>query len=331
MSLSTFGGHLTPTSLVRGVPGAKAGDERRDWRPSFERRHQIAVRVLLAALLCGTALGAPLKADAGALLLIGGAIIGVPHGSSDFVVAYRLLSPRVGLAWLPTFLTAYLAAVGIMLLGWALAPAATFLAFLTVSGFHFGAPEDGTTRGDLIQYFARASTPVLPIFLCHPGDVAGLIGIMSGWAPEAVTAALTELRVVGLPVYGAFLCWVTVQAAARPAHRLGETVELLLLAAAAVALPPLLTFAAFFCLIHAVRHMAGLGHARFPRRPGAALGLAAAIVVPSAVACGLALGFAWDALAGMLSTEHLLARALQLTAALTMPHVALEWWAHRDT
>ena len=340
MSLSIRGGGLRgPAALVRGGLGwpARAGNpgaEAEEWLLCFGHWHQAAVAALLLALLCGSAL-APAPTG-GAALLVGGALIGIPHGSSDFVVAHALLSRRLGVAWLPAFLAVYLAAVGITLAGWVIAPTATFALFLAVSGFHFGAADGEVAQGDdVLRYLARALTPVLPIFLCHPGEVAGLIGLMSGRSAEAVAGVLVSARSFGLPAYATLLGSVTLAAVARHDDqmpgRLREAAELALLAVAAAALPPLATFGIYFCLIHAVRHMAHLGHEMFPRRPAAAMGLATAIVLPSALACGLTLAFFWDALAGVLTTEHLLARALQLTAALTVPHVALEWWAGRDT
>ena len=305
------------------------------WLPWFGCCHQAAVVVLLMTLLGASAIAAPLPVG-GVALLFGGALIGIPHGSSDFVVAYRVLQPGLGRGWLPAFLAAYLAAVGAMALSWAAVPATTFLAFLAISGLHFGAPDgDAAVHDNAFRYLARALTPVLPIFLCHPGEVAGIVGLMTGWPADAVAGVLVALRPAVLPAYATLLGWVVIGATTscddQTSARLREAGEVVLLAMAAAILSPLVTFAVYFCLIHAVRHMAQLGHAVFPRRAGAALGLSVAIVLPSALACCLALSFAWNALAGVLSTETLLAKALQLTAALTVPHVALEWRATRHT
>ncbi|MDX7952476.1 Brp/Blh family beta-carotene 15,15'-dioxygenase [Lichenihabitans sp. Uapishka_5] len=306
-----------------------------EWRPAFDRRHTLAVAAVLVACMA-MAVGAPagVSGATGGVLLVGGALIGMPHGSSDFVVAYRAMAPRFGRGWLPVFLCAYLAVVAAMVLGWSLAPRATFLVFLLVSGFHFGASEAAARDvDDPLRYVARALTPVLPIFLLHPQAVAGIIGLMSQDGSATVVATLETCRIPGLALYAALLGrvgWRAIAAAPYGSSRRAEAVELLLLAAAAALLPPFVTFAIYFCLLHAVRHMAELGGALYPRDGRAALGVVAAIVVPSALVCAGLLLWGWSALAGHMPTEPLLALALQVTAALTVPHLMLEWWAARE-
>jgi beta-carotene 15,15'-dioxygenase len=342
LSVTKGGGDVfaTQSQTARIGRSIRAPWSGRNWRPGFERVHWRAIVALLAVLLgLGTIAPAMLMGSlSGAVLLIGGALIGMPHGSSDFVVAHRVLKPRLNRWWLPAFLAAYLALTALALLGWRIAPTTTFVAFLAISALHFGASRDDPVRSgpSVLRYIARSCTPVVPIFLFHPADVAGIIGLMCGRPPETIVSVLIDLRPVGLGLYLAMLA-ILILRALRPAsetdppNRTREVIEHMLLAAAAYLLPPLLVFAVYFCLLHAVRHMAELGHDTFPRDGRAALALAAAIVVPSALVCLAVLSFAWDAIAGVLTTEHLLALALQVTASLTVPHVILESWAGRQT
>lgn len=323
---------------VRTAATGAAGS-RAEWYPAFDRAHwRGAVALLVTLVVWGVLAPASLSGPAGgALLLIGGALIGLPHGSSDFVVAHRLLRPRLAGWWLPAFLIAYLLVTATVLLGWRFAPVGTFLAFLAVSGLHFGAAEEGAApSGDAaVCYLARATTPIVPIFLCHPAAVAGIIGPMIAQPAAAVAFRLDQLRPAGLTLYAVLLGIVVLGALAAArrnptSSRSREAVELVLLALAADLLPPLPVFAAYFCLLHAVRHMAQLGRDVYPRNGRAALGIAAAVVLPSALVCGVALSVAWDEIAGAMTTASLVATALQVTAALTVPHVLLEWWAARS-
>ena len=289
------------------------------------------------AALSGTALlcvaspnaGVALQASAGALLIVGSALIGVPHGSSDFVVAHRLMRPALGRRWLPCFLAAYLALVGATVAAWSALPLATLLAFLVVSALHFGAGDARAEAGSPLLFAVRATTPVLPIFLIHPAGVAGLIAALGGVSEPATLHLLHDLRWPLLVPWGAALGAVALPALVADGRRARDAVELLSIALAAAVLPPLLAFGLYFCLVHAVRHMLEIADDHHPCGPAAAAALAAGIVVPSALACSVALWFAWDGLAGLLDTDAVVTEGLRVLAALTMPHMALEWWAGR--
>lgn len=306
------------------------------WRPAADRAHGIAAIGVLSgtALLClaSPPVGEALRTSSGIVLLVAGALIGVPHGSSDFVVAYRLMRPAWGRSWLPVFLAVYLAFVALTLAAWSALPLATLVGFLTVSGLHFGSGDLRATAPSGIpglDFALRATTPILPIFLIHPGGVAGFIAALGGLSEPATLHLLAALRWPLLLPWGAALAAVTLPGLLSGGRRSSEAAELLSIALAAAVLPPLLGFALYFCLVHAVRHMLEIAAEHHPTRPRAAAALAAGIVGPSALACLAALCLAWNRLDGPLDTQAMITWSLRGIAALTVPHMALELWAAR--
>ena len=272
----------------------------------------------------------------GAALLIGGALIGVPHGSSDFVVAHRALRPSLGLAWLPVFLVGYLAVVALVLLGWWVAPLPTLLTFIILSALHFGHGDfDAHERRHGFALAVRATTPLLPVLLIRPAGVAELIALLGGLDEAAVSRALDGLR---WPLVSAWAmavscfvipCMIPLGRGPAGTRRRRDALEIGAIALAAVALPPLLAFALYFCLVHALRHMISIADEYQPCDAWRAAFLVTAIVVPSAAVCLVALASAWNGIAGSLETTDVLAWSIRLIAALTIPHMALEAWVQR--
>ena len=324
---------LSP-AVARPISAPVAADREPRWRRSFAKWHTGAAALVLLGLLIWH-LGQPkLSAEAwsGGLLLVGGALIGIPHGGSDFVVAAQCLRPRFGAAWLPIFLASYLALVALVITGWALVPSITLIMFLILSGLHFGAADvrgAGDDRSPLI-FLLRATTPILPIFMFHAGDVGPIIAALTKTSDAAAIGALHWLRTLMLGPWLACLALFTlrtlmlIRVGTFNPGRMMQVVEIVGLVAAAVLLPALASFAFYFCVLHAVRHMADLADDLHPREPKKAMTLVAIIVAPAAVLCLAVLTLCWDVLAGVLATQDLIASALQLTAALTVPHMALE-------
>ena len=262
-------------------------------------------------------------------LLAGGALIGIPHGASDFVVAHRLFGRTLGRLWLVVFVPAYLALVFGVLLAWRVAPLATLLVFLAISSLHFAGEDLEACGGPptLLRWLARISTPLVPIVMLHLSEVTPIFATMSGQDAGRFMAALQPL---GAPLLGG---WLIVAGMAVLSGFAGsiwhsdrgvESCELLALAIAAVVLPPLVTFAIYFCLIHAVRHVAGLTAGLHPTDGRRALRLSAVVVLPLAAVCVALLAGCWSTIAGVMTTDNLLCVALQLVAALTVPHMLLD-------
>lgn len=324
-----------PATLPRATPvGEAVGWPGPGWRPAVDRAHGTAAIAVLSctALLALVSPGAAaaLGAASGPLLLVGGALIGVPHGSSDFVVAHRAMRPALGRWWLPAFLAGYLALVALAMACWALLPLATLLGFLALSGLHFGWGDMRAAPAPprpALAFAVRATTPVLPIFLIHPAGVAPFIAALAGVPESAASRLLEVLRwPLSLP-WALALAVVTLPpllGAPRSRAQARDAGELLAIALAAAALPPLLAFGLYFCLVHALRHMAALAEDHHPTRPAAAARLVAAVVLPSAAVCLAVLALSWDGIAGLLDTATLVTWSLRVVAALTVPHMALD-------
>lgn len=319
---------LRPYVAAGSLEAARSSSE---WLRWFAFIHTIAASGLLLVLCGWSMFGAPAALGVGAgAVLIGGALIGVPHGSSDFLVAHRLFGPMLGHLWLPVFVLAYLAVVLVMLMAWSFVPFATLLAFLAISGVHFGMEDLGAygIPRTPLRWIVRISTPLLPIVTFHLSEVAPFFATMSARDAGFVIATLEPYRAPLLAIWMA-ATMVTVlldlwPSAAPRAECYIEGCELLALTTAAVLLPPLVTFAIYFCVVHAVRHMAELTAQFHPRNSGRALSLAALIIVPSAGICLVGLAASWSAIAGAVTTNALLCYALQVVAALTVPHMLLD-------
>ncbi len=310
------------------------------WRGEVDSTHRLLTSVVLGGAV-SIAVVWPNTASvsaawSGAALLIGGALIGVPHGSSDFVVAHRALKPTFGRVWLPAFLVGYLAIVAAVLFGWCVAPLPTLLVFVVLSGAHFG-------HGDLVAgecrrglaLAVRATTPLLPVLLLHPAGVTDIIALLGGVEEPAVARALDVLRWPLVLPWGAAVVWLVVPRIVQRARGLAgkrkrrDAMEITAIALAASTLPPLLAFALYFCFVHALRHLIDIADEYRPHDAQRAVFLVLAIVVPSASVCLVALASTWHGIAGSLGTTDVLAWSVRMIAALTVPHIALEAWVAR--
>jgi len=77
-----------------------------------------------------------------ALLVLGVAVIGVPHGGLDHWVGRQRLQPTLGRLWAPVFLIGYLAIAILVAVGWTTFPLSTAIVFFLISAWHFGWEDD---------------------------------------------------------------------------------------------------------------------------------------------------------------------------------------------
>jgi Brp/Blh family beta-carotene 15,15'-monooxygenase len=173
------------------------------------------------------------------------AVVGLPHGALDPLVARKagLWRNPSGLA---RFIGAYLFLAAIAGLLWVWAPKFSLAAFLAYSAWHFaGDWRDWLSRG---WRLCAGATVICAPTLLYPGDVAGYFSALTG---EDVTTLVRVLQSLAIPALAG-----TIYSAAR-SFRTRPTVaaELAILAASALALPPLIFFLLYFCGLHSPRHL----------------------------------------------------------------------------
>ena len=272
-------------------------------------------------LLAGPALAAASLLPPGQrtlVTLVAIIVLGVPHGALDGELARVALRPRFGLAWFGVFALPYLGLSALVLAAWHFLPVLTLAAFLAASVWHFGAEETGST--DPVSVIAAGGAPIALAVLAHPAATAAVFATVSGTVMIAPPGWL----------WWASLLWL-VPAGWRVTRLIRSGADpspVVLLAATAIVLPPLTSFAIYFVCIHAPAHVLSLirdgGHENRIRDNAAALRLALPLT-----ALTLLLGAAlWPLYSGA-STDRLLCLTIQGLAALTLPHMLFEAWIGR--
>ena len=172
-------------------------------------------------------------------------VLGVPHGALDPIFARHLFAVR-GLAGWMVFVGAYVGLALLVIGFWLLTPAIFLFLFLVASTLHFsGDLAPGTPW--LTRLLYGGAVIVLPM-LNHAPEMTRLFGFLVD--ANAADRFVSTLQFLAWPwAAGIFLSvlvifkrdWVTAM----------ELVSYSLLVLVA---PPLLSFAAFFCVMHSARH-----------------------------------------------------------------------------
>jgi Brp/Blh family beta-carotene 15,15'-monooxygenase len=184
-------------------------------------------------------------------------LIGVPHGGLDGAVARRVGWSDGVPAWLGFHLGYILLAALVVVLWWHW-PTPSLAVFLCISGLHFGRSDilDPASAADekVSQYWlpliAHGGLISIAIPSLKPDLVAPLFGILIGAeAGAALTntiAMLWTTWLLAVLAYCAYAWFVPVWR--KPLF------SLLILLALVFLLPPLVSFALYFCLWHSRRH-----------------------------------------------------------------------------
>ncbi|MBC7563567.1 MAG: Brp/Blh family beta-carotene 15,15'-dioxygenase [Gemmatimonadaceae bacterium] len=238
------------------------------------------------------------------------AVLGLPHGALDPLMAHRLGLYHGPLSLL-LFFIGYSTLSALIVGLWLLTPVASLVGFLVISAAHFGS-DWNSKRPAAIRIFTGLALLSLPA-IRDAEQVAQLYVILSG--PDAEIVA--SWQAAAGPV---FLVAMLMAAAIASRTRLYEGVELFMAATLALTTPPLVFFTVYFCLLHSARHLReGFATERDAlRRPAGRALFGGAALAPVLVAVMLLLG---DAPAVL--DQRLLKIVFIGLAALTVPHMVV--------
>jgi beta-carotene 15,15'-dioxygenase len=185
------------------------------------------------------------------LLAIGAILLlGVPHGGLDGAVARRIGWPPGLVSWLGFHLAyAILAALTAVL--WWLFPLAGLGVFLLISALHFGGSDIASVGTDSLPWIAHGGLVPIVIPSLQPALVEPIFVILVG----AENASLLLNGLISL-----FLPWLLILIvycfyAFRQLQYRRSLVSLLGFVGLAIVLPPLVSFAVYFCFWHSRGHM----------------------------------------------------------------------------
>ena len=273
----------------------------------------------IAAILALTALLPPGPRTAAALAAI--ILLGIPHGALDIELARSALRPLLPRTWFPAFAVPYLALSAGVLVAWSLAPLPVLAIFLAASVWHFGTEETGSS--DPLPVIGAGGMPIALASLFHPAATAAIFGTV---AQVPTMTALPSWLLVGSILWLIPATVLVATMVRRGNHRHQATT--LAMAAAAIVLPPLVSFTIYFVCVHAPAHVRALiaDRVHAPRITDARA--AVRLAVP-ATALTLLLGATlWPVFPGS-PLPRLLSLTIQGLSALTLPHMLFEFWLHR--
>jgi Brp/Blh family beta-carotene 15,15'-monooxygenase len=249
-------------------------------------------------------------------------LVGVPHGGFDGAVARRLgWSKGIG-GWLGFHLGYLALAAGVVWL-WVQWPVVSLAIFLAISALHFGhsdiadvpAPTTGSPSNRWLPLIAHGGLVSIAIPSLQPLAVQPIFALLVG--DEAAVMLLQAIRTLFLPWLLSFAGYA-IYAVINPVWRKSLN-SLIILLIVVFLMPPLISFALYFCLWHSRGHTLRTWHrisAGSERRRSAI-----EAIIYSVMAWTAALVFF------LYAEASLSASLLQLTfiglAALTVPHMLL--------
>lgn len=177
-----------------------------------------------------------------ALLALAVIVLGLPHGALDPWIAQQ--QGRYRNAW--SFGSLYLGlSLAVVLIWWAM-PVVSLSLFLAFSAWHFAQDWQEQLRAPTRLALGSALL-ILPV-AARPDEGAYIFSLIAGG--DAIWLAETLTRLAWLAIPAMVLIGIRLAAAAR----WSSAAEIVGLIAAALALPVLVYFTLYFCLLHSPRH-----------------------------------------------------------------------------
>ena len=213
------------------------------------RRHNVAVWVALATLIATLGGWAPSTAAAWAIAIVAIAV-GLPHGALDIVIGPRLGRPTL-------FFGLYAAVMLGVVLVWLSFPVLGLVAFLISSWYHFARGDavhhgDLSSAGGLLGVSTAGCAIGLPLLL-HASVVTPILSdLMLGTAVLTPDQVARFGSVIAAP---SLLAGLLAGLAAMRIGRYSAVVEIAIIAILAATVHPLVSFAIYFALWHAPRHL----------------------------------------------------------------------------
>ncbi len=251
-------------------------------------------------------------------------LIGVPHGGLDGAVARRAGWPSGTGPWIAFHLVYLLLAAGVAGLWW-LYPLSSLIFFLLISALHFGSSDihpisAPSSKDAWLPLIAHSGLVVIAIPAFQSSAVEPLFAVLIGadnslWLLQQIQQLLLPW-VACLFAYGIYSIY-------QPRWR-STQLNLVILIALAYLLPPLVSFALYFCLWHSRGHMQRIWRsiAADHRRRSAIEAITYSLLAYAAAAIYFALQ----------ATNEVAPALIQLTfiglAALTVPHMLLVDFTH---
>lgn len=178
-------------------------------------------------------------------------LLGIPHGGLDGAIARRVGWSTSLPAWVGFHLVYIALALTIVVL-WQWLPLLCLALFLALSAIHFGRSDQAVEhRSDWLPVLAHGGLVplVIPFFQSQPTHA--LFALLVG--PNNATALLGIVELLIIP-WGLILLWYAYRAIDNADWQRPLSVLIVLILAAAL-LPPLVSFAVYFCLLHSPRHL----------------------------------------------------------------------------
>ena len=206
-------------------------------------RYPIAVGALVVYVL---AFGPPSVYVQSLAAALGIVFFGLPHGAVDTLVAHKLKMTLNPLR-LFAFLVVYLGLAGLAVAFWLAAPTAALLTFLLISAWHFGGDWSPTILG--FDRFIVGVALLCSTTLLHQDDVAIVFASLISTADANLLASsMFAVACTLLPVAACLPFKPEIRSTA-------PRVPIIATLTAALALPPLLFFLAYFCWYHSPKHL----------------------------------------------------------------------------